>query len=841
MPIEVAEEDIEYEKELLRNPYSVRHWLRYIGQRKAAVLEKTPLTELSQVPHLNPIYSLYERALQEMPMSYKLWHQYLKLRLEALAPVCPAMPVCEALNNAFERCLVFMHRMPRIWTTYAEWLVKQRKVTRTRRVLDRALCALPITQHGRVWAVYVDFLALHHIPETALRVWKRYLKFAPGEMEEFIDFLVAEGRLEEAAKRLEWCVNTDSFVSKRGKSKYQLWSELCDLLSNNPQETSLHNAEAIIRHGLGRYSDQTGRLWVCLARYFINSGLFERARDVFEEAVRSVVTVRDFTQIFDAYALLEEELLSRGVEQEEECEWQMSRYEDLLQRRPLLKNSVNLRQNPHNVLEWQARVKLYEEQNRAKMVILTYTEAVKTVNPKLASGKLWHLWRDFAGFYEAAGQLGDARVILMRATQVPYVRVDDLASVWCEAAEMELRHGHHDKALEVLKRGTASPGVAISYHDEKESVQRRVHKSLKLWSLYADIEESTGTFQSCKAVYDRIVDLRIATPQTVINYAMFLQEHQYFEESFKAYERGIALFRWPYVFDLWRSYLARFLDRYKGTKIERARDLFEQCLEKCPAKYCGEIYRLYADMEEKYGLARHVRRVLCAATKAVPPEEKLDMYTVYLQHTDTALGILGTRQIYAEAIEELPDHGARAMCLRFAAAERAMGEIDRAREIYAHGSQICDPRTTQDYWDAWKQFEVAHGNEDTMRELLRVQRSMQAKFNTQAQQVVGVAPPSTPAPPGDSMQQLEARVAPPSGAPPSDAPTAQDGARIQFVRGDTTARDAEVAQAARVENPDRIDLGADSDSEEGSDGEEEVELPTTKEVPEEVFGSLKNT
>lgn len=34
-------------------------------------------------------------------------------------------------------------------------------------------------------------------------------------------------------------------------------------------------------------------------------------------------------------------------------------------------------------------------------------------------------------------------------------------------------------------------------------------------------------------MYDRILDLRIATPQIVINYAMFLEEHKYFEESFK--------------------------------------------------------------------------------------------------------------------------------------------------------------------------------------------------------------------------------------------------------------------------------------------------------------------
>jgi hypothetical protein len=40
-------------------------------------------------------------------------------------------------------------------------------------------------------------------------------------------------------------------------------------------------------------------------------------------------------------------------------------------------------------------------------------------------------------------------------------------------------------------------------------------------------------FQSCKAVYDRIIDLKICTPQIIINYSLFLEEHKYFEEAFR--------------------------------------------------------------------------------------------------------------------------------------------------------------------------------------------------------------------------------------------------------------------------------------------------------------------
>jgi len=70
---------------------------------------------------------------------------------------------------------------------------------------------------------------------------------------------------------------------------------------------------------------------------------------------------------------------------------------------------------------------------------------------------------------------------------------------------------------------------------QTETVQTRLYKSLKLWSFYADLQESIGTVESTKAVYDRIIELRIATPQIIINYALFLEENNYFEESFKVH------------------------------------------------------------------------------------------------------------------------------------------------------------------------------------------------------------------------------------------------------------------------------------------------------------------
>jgi len=81
-----------------------------------------------------------------------------------------------------------------------------------------------------------------------------------------------------------------------------------------------------------------------------------------------VTTVRDFSQIFDAYAQFEEVALSKLMEAEDVddnvLELRLARMENMIERRPILLNSVLLRQNPHNVNEWLKRVELLKEKPR---------------------------------------------------------------------------------------------------------------------------------------------------------------------------------------------------------------------------------------------------------------------------------------------------------------------------------------------------------------------------------------------------------------------------------------------------------------------------------------------
>ncbi|CAH1785851.1 unnamed protein product [Owenia fusiformis] len=827
------EDDLAYEEEILRNPFSVKCWLRYVDHKKDSPRHAVNL--------------VYERALKELPGSYKLWYNYLKLRRKQVKGRCITDPGFEDVNNAFERSLVFMHKMPRIWLDYCHFLMDQGKIVRTRRTFDRALRGLPISQHYRIWPLYLKFIKLYPLHETAVRVFRRYMKLNHDDAESFIDYLKSIGRLDEAAVRLARIINQEDFVSKAGKSKHQLWNELCDLISKNPDKVKSLKVEPIIRQGIKKYTDQVGLLWNSLADYYIRGGHFEKARDVYEEAIQSVITVRDFSQVFDAYAQFEESMFSAKMEtsaelgpteeDDLELELRMARLEDTLDRRPLLLNSVLLRQNPHNVSEWHKRVTLYEGNPRE--IINTYTEAVQTVDPKLASGKLHTIWVAFAKFYEEAGQLDDARIIFDKATNVPYKKVDDLASVWCEWSEMEIRHENYEDALKLMQKATAPPPRKVAYHDEAETVQSRVYKSLKLWSMYADLEESFGSYKSCKAVYDRILDLRIATPQIIINYGMFLEENNYFEEAFRAYEKGIALFKWPNVYDIWNQYLSKFIERYGGKKLERARDLFEQCLDGCPPKYAKAIYLLYAKLEEDHGLARHAMAVYDRSTKAVLPEEQFEMFNIYIKKAAEIYGVTHTRAIYEKAIEVLTEDKSRDMCLRFADLERKLGEIDRARALYAHCSQMCDPRSTQEFWQTWKDFEVKHGNEDTVREMLRVKRSVQAVFNTQvnfmsAQMLAAQSGAvDEDAGPGDEMKKLEEKARLLAEESMKDQPPQPDKG-ILFVRSDTT--DQELGELTKTNNPEEIDIDDDfSSDDEATVQEVNVEKQA---IPSAVFGEL---
>jgi pre-mRNA-splicing factor SYF1 len=142
--------------------------------------------------------------------------------------------------------------------------------------------------------------------------------------------------------------------------------------SEDPISPLKLDVEGIVRsEGIAMYKDQAGRLWTGLATYWIKQQEFDLAKSTFEEGITTVLTLRDFTQIFDAYAEFSESYISSlmdgladGDEEDAEADEKemddcMKSFEELMDRRPFLVNDVLLRRNPNDVQEWEKRVALH--------------------------------------------------------------------------------------------------------------------------------------------------------------------------------------------------------------------------------------------------------------------------------------------------------------------------------------------------------------------------------------------------------------------------------------------------------------------------------------------------
>ena len=227
-------------------------------------------------------------------------------------------------------------------------------------------------------------------------------------------------------------------------------------------------------------------------------------------------------------------------------------------------------------------------------------------------------------------------------------------------------------------------------------------------------------------------------------------------------------------------------------------------------------------------------------TRIVAEDDRLRLFEIYIAKATSFFGLAATRDIYSRAIEVLPDKECRTMCLSFAQVEIKLGEIDRARIIYTHASQMCDPRVDASFWKTWSDFEVKYGNEDTFKEMLRIKRSVQAKFNTDvgymsAQLLAGQPVPvqQSSIPEQDAprtMADLEAlALAEQAAEEESQKPRTMVG----FVRATVTEPVAKAPVVSTIEtptaNPDEITI----------EEEEEETIVERVQVPAAVFGSIK--
>jgi pre-mRNA-splicing factor SYF1 len=651
---------------------------------------------------------VYEEALEVLPGSYKLWFNYLH-EVRTYVQNNESLDHYELANTLHERSLTFMHQMPQIWLDYAEFLAGQGHITRTRKVFDLSLNRLPLTQHDLIWEAYLPWSLSMRSTESTCRILRRYLIFNPGYLADFVDFLINNQFYSEAVVRIQELLNVEDSP--------ELWRKLAEVVSKHPE--SCRYSDELLKTCESRMDDKA-EAWGLLAEFYIRSGDLDNARATYEKALNELDSVKHFTVIFAAYAELEEQVLQSVLTNPDAAESAISRLETLLTRREELLSDVKLRENPNDVEEWLKRVSLYPESIEKQL--RTYAKAVTLVDPFKARGSPQHLWINFAKLYENHGQMSSARLVFHKGTLSTMKKSDQLADIWEEWIEMELRHRHYSDALHLSK--TVCLKQQKSY--KAKTAQAEVSTSIRLWSLYLDLEESLGSLESTREAYEKMITNKFATVQTVLNYVKYLEGHELWEESFRAYEKGLNKFSWPHVYDVWVSYLTSFVSRFGKTKLERARDLFEQVLSTCPKDKIKVFYMMYAQLEEKFGLGNHVIEIFEKAIRDVPTSNVPEVFLTYMQKVNEFYGIIKMRNLFELGFEVIQETShVIDLGLQFVEIEKKLGEVERARNIFIYISQFCDARKTEHlkFWNKWNEFEVYHGSQDTFREMMRIKRT----------------------------------------------------------------------------------------------------------------------
>jgi pre-mRNA-splicing factor SYF1 len=160
--------------------------------------------------------------------------------------------------------------------------------------------------------------------------------------------------------------------------------------------------------------------------------------------------------------------------------------------------------------------------------------------------------------------------------------------------------------------------------------------------------------------------------------------------------------------------------------------MYIQITENCPKNKIKIFYYMFSNYEEKYGLLNHAINILLNATENVEKEEKGEVFSVLISKTAKYFGITKTRNIFNKALDVLDSEQVVEIGLKYATIEMKLGEIARARAIYVHLSQFCNPNQEEyinDFWNIWEKFEISHGNVETYQEMESIKRNVKSKFS----------------------------------------------------------------------------------------------------------------
>ncbi|KAH3679526.1 hypothetical protein WICPIJ_008601 [Wickerhamomyces pijperi] len=725
--------DLPFEHQLQATPTDESLWIQYANTK-----DTTSSTQLEKC-------YILRRALSKIPHSEKIWMAYLEERVGLLRGLNPIVGEHRddfgKVKEEFELCLSYLRESLDIWEAYLSFLERMGDFQSRRAVLNQMLKILPLEKHEFVWRKLLEF-ADEVKGKIATSIYSRYLIYKPFELELVLEKFIEFDAVPQALKLLEQILNDDTFVSQQDKTPWDYFSECLDLLTQSPTEY-FGLTDTFIRQGLIKFPTQYAELFVTLAQHYREVD-FQKTKSIYQEALSHVKSLQQFTIIFESFTnALESEInklmnITQGTPSDStnsastQLDINLQILETLLDQQPYLISDIKLRASPNDVSLWLDRITLVPD-TQIELKLQTYVKAITTIKPEHSTPGLSQIWLGYSRVYEDYDDLQTAREILDRAVKVSYNNIDELVEVWLGWSSMELRRDDLETALRVMEVATRIPEdfKTIKIDDLKLSVQKRLFKSVKLWSFYLDLKESlveddTGVKETC-ALYEKLFELRIITPLILINYASFLSDQDRYEQSFRIYERGVKLFTYPVVFEIWNVYLVKLLSR--DPSLERVREVFDRALEGSPGEFLKVYVTMYSDYEFKHGSFDKSIKILKTSIDKIPNEDKLEIFinilTKYQQHDQ----LNQIRETYQDIVTIIPLTKCLTYLKDFIHFETELKEYTRVRELYQYAlSQLRSRPLIDDLFNSWSDFEVSVGDKSSYKQMLKFKRQIEESF-----------------------------------------------------------------------------------------------------------------
>ncbi|KMZ96746.1 hypothetical protein PVNG_02765 [Plasmodium vivax North Korean] len=730
------------------------------------------------------LFRIYETILKHFPFSFKLWYHYLKDRIEMLSAIYyDEKEEYEDVNQAFERCLLYMYHFKAIYILYIQFLFLQRKVQKIRLIFNRALQNISLNQHEDLWEYQLKYSKKIKSKLINYEYVKRYVTIYPEQIVHLFNHYVKYKMCKHALNTFFYMFSCDEeeHLQLGDKSKYDLYREMFQLISSRKR---LDNDVLITLRknfdSFKRYENVTS-IYTLLANSFVYEGRWNKAMDAYEEGILECYTVNDFAVLFEGYietmkVLIELKMQGggsgtgsddeggSGTGSDDEggteadsrhrrrnrqsgddpvVELYMDKINFLLDKRKAFIADIKLKNNQRDVYVWLGKIDAVET---AEERVELYNRCLKHFEDGDYAGRLSDVYISYAYFHYNRSEYDKAVNVFNRAVRDQnFKTLNEISSVYCSWMEVELLEGNSKQALRIarlaidLSSGSGSSGSSsrTMRKDQVANLNQNfpLLNNVKLACLVLDLEINYGTIETATNLFDVLYHKKSITVKMVLSFANYLYEHKYFYECFKTYEKAISIFHYPYLYPVYVHYISKYVERYRDKNIFYVRELYRQAIYGVdestfiPKEFAKTVFLMYAAFEENYGFLKRSLSIYKEAIPFLPDPDKVKFYKLFISKVSKSYGVHKAREAFEEAIQTLKDDDAREICLLYIDMEYRLNEYERVRALYIYTAQFTNPSAHVSFYQDWREFEALHGNEHTFREMIRIKRSVLSLFS----------------------------------------------------------------------------------------------------------------